>query len=604
MATRRPARLAQNRHGTFCLRWIVPKRMRDAQGKPTEVRVSLRTRDLQRARILALEINLAFERMRAMSSQIDPRDLLQQMNMQVGHVKFEIKNEKDLDLLGALLKKNPELKDKFMDALQPKDGIAPAAEDLIRSLAEAIAGGSGRPHANGAVVPVLLTDAIDRFASSRASLAKNLKSTSGEKRRTMDLLLRFLKLEFLKGKGPDPSGMYTHDLRRKQLIDFVTAYSLKEIPQELTTSASPKGNSKGGEESKSKGGRPSRSQESLASGTVSKAIGHLEEFGVYSVASEMLIANPVDDAFHKAVAGLKHGASEDKKNNHYKPFSAANLRQILNPELLLAFNTKADYFWCPLLGLHTAARLGELVTLSINDVRRDDDSGVLTLRIEEREDDGRRVKNKNSIRLVPVSQQLIDIGFEKYVDHIRELGGSMLFPHLKPCATREADPSKNQSRRFADFLNSLEITDRTLVFHSFRHTAVNTMLGRRVPAMDAELIAGHASQNPTLNFERTAGGARRSWSSTQKTTYSHPTEFEEPGERLMTRLKRHIDSALVFDLDYDGLRCAAEIVRQKTTASTVGSKTVFKSGWHANSKVHAREMMEKLKACRSKTAAG
>ena len=63
----KPARLTTNRHGTISLRWIVPVRLRDEHGRPREVRISLRTRDYLRARILALEFNLALERYKAMT---------------------------------------------------------------------------------------------------------------------------------------------------------------------------------------------------------------------------------------------------------------------------------------------------------------------------------------------------------------------------------------------------------------------------------------------------------------------------------------------------------------------------------------------------------
>lgn len=599
MATRRPARLAQNRHGTFCLRWIVPKRLRDAQRKPTEVRVSLRTRDLQRARILAMEVNLAFERLRAVSSQIDPRDLLQQMNMQVGRVKFEIKDEKDLALLGALFKDHPELKDKFMDALQPKDGAAPAVDDLVRSLAAAVVSATGSPQAGSAVVPVLLIDAIDKFTDNRAVLAKNRRSTATEKRRTLDLLL-----EYLKRGRIDTSKMFVHELGRRVLLDFVSAYSNRDGKAKAEADANKLEAVKKDPATKSKGGRPPKSPEGLASQTITKAIGHLDEFCVYAVAASMMASNPIDQNFNDSIEGLRKSASQERKGNNYLPFSACELRLIFDPESLLAENSKADYFWCPLLGLYSAARLGELVTLSTDDVHVDPESGVLVLRIEERDEDDRKVKNQKSIRSVPVAQQLVDLGFTDYVDHVRGLGGTMVFPHLRPGATREDGPSKNQSRRFSEYLTKLKLTNPRLVFHSFRHTGINTMLGRGVPMMDSELIAGHAAQDAILARERIPGAMQRSRGSTQQSTYSTPEKFFEPGEPMMARLKRHIDSTLFFDLDHAGLACAAEIVRQNTTASTVGTKKVFKSGWNRNAKNHSQEMLGLLKACRSKTTAG
>ena len=227
---------------------------------------------------------------------------------------------------------------------------------------------------------------------------------------------------------------------------------------------------------------------------------------------------------------------------------------------------------------------------------------MLVFRIREDEESGRRVKNRNSERIVPVSRRLIEIGFWDYVEHVHTLGAVALFPHLKQGATRASDPSKNQSRQFAEYLTDLGITDEDLVFHSFRHTAITTMLGRGVPSMDSELIAGHAAQDLAMRAE-SISGARRSWSATQASTYAHATHFEEKGEPLLKRLQRHIDNALDFNLDYPGLRCAAEIVRKNTTKQTRDDVAVFKSGWHTNAKNYAQQMLEELRRSRTVAAA-
>ena len=105
----KPARLTTNRHGTFSLRWIVPVRLRDEHGRPREVRISLRTRDYLRARILALEFNLALERNRAMTPPFDPSTIAP-WSLQAGGVKIEVNSAEDQKLFQQAMKDDPDLR--------------------------------------------------------------------------------------------------------------------------------------------------------------------------------------------------------------------------------------------------------------------------------------------------------------------------------------------------------------------------------------------------------------------------------------------------------------------------------------------------------------
>ena len=51
MAIQRPARLETNRHGVFAMRLVMPVAHRDADGRPRDIRISLRTRYPVRARV-------------------------------------------------------------------------------------------------------------------------------------------------------------------------------------------------------------------------------------------------------------------------------------------------------------------------------------------------------------------------------------------------------------------------------------------------------------------------------------------------------------------------------------------------------------------------
>lgn len=173
MATRRPARLQLNRHGMFSFRWIVPTRLRDEQGKPREIRVSLRTRDARHARILAMSVNLALERMCALTSKIDPRDLLQQMTLQAGDLKIDIKDLNDLNLFNELLKAQPQLK----DMLEKAAGSLSDPEALVRTLSQSVIKAAGQP-AHGSIKPKRLHPSIVEYIATREGLSRNSDSST------------------------------------------------------------------------------------------------------------------------------------------------------------------------------------------------------------------------------------------------------------------------------------------------------------------------------------------------------------------------------------------------------------------------------------------
>ena len=598
MAARRPARLARNRHGTFCLRWIVPACFRDATGKPREVRVSLRTRDPLHARILAMEINLAYEKVLQMTSKIDPRQLLGSWTLKAGDFDLTVNNEDDLASFNSFLSKHPDIRQAILKKIE--HGMSPdQAAELFQDLWYGKLGSGTAapvvinvPHVvNGAapsvgaaptgVIPVKLLDAIDNYAGTRESLSGNRGSTAVEKRRTMDVMVEFLELcEF------DIKKTFVHQIGRVQCLDFIHHYTSRGGKAPAAVKAA-------------KGGRPTSSSSGLAARTVIKAVGHLKEFCNFAVAKQMMVSNPIDEAFESSIDGIRKKASAARKNNSYRSMSTDELKNIFDPETHLSYNSAADYFWIPLLGLFTGARLGELMTRRLDDIRVDPRSGLLVLRIFD--ETGEQLKNKNSQRLVPIAKRLLDIGFGRYVDHVRSLGSTRLFPHLKEAQTRENDPSKNQSRRFSEYLKHIGLKECDLVFHSFRHTVITVMHVGSVPMMDTELIAGHAAQDLVREIDNVSGGGRRSWAATQSTTYIHADAYERDGQSLMTRLKGHIDRTLDFDLDYRGLTCAAEIVRQHTTVTKDGDKPVFKSGWHTNAKQYTEDMVARLKKCRSGT---
>jgi integrase len=107
------------------------------------------------------------------------------------------------------------------------------------------------------------------------------------------------------------------------------------------------------------------------------------------------------------------------------------------------------------------------------------------------DDDSKRLKSESSHRFVPLRQEVIDLGFIAYV-HGLSKRERQLFPALK--ANAEGRRTQAYSKRFAYYLDKIEIKDRRKVFHSFRHTFKDICRG----VIDKEIhdaLTGHAAND-------------------------------------------------------------------------------------------------------------
>lgn len=171
---------------------------------------------------------------------------------------------------------------------------------------------------------------------------------------------------------------------------------------------------------------------------------------------------------------------------------------------LYASKTKLlDYRWLVLLALYTGARIEELGQLDRQDVRQE--AGVWFIHIRAEMATGRRVKNRASIRKVPLHSRLLELGF---LDFARQGEGTgKLFPLLsdKQDGGKRSNAFSQWWRRFLASLD-LENGDRKH-FHSFRHTFKRE--GRNSGQIAPELLdalQGHAQQGVSANYGRDEEG--------------------------------------------------------------------------------------------------
>jgi integrase len=170
-----------------------------------------------------------------------------------------------------------------------------------------------------------------------------------------------------------------------------------------------------------------------------------------------------------------------------QPFTNSELAALFGSEEFMTRKFENPYaYWLMPMGLLTGARLGELCQLYLTDFV--DHNGVQCIDVSDQEE-GQRLKNTNAKRLVPVHSRLIELGLLRYVDHLREIGVTRLFPELNERRDGFAQAASNWFQRHK---KKCGIDGKhTKVFHSFRHSFISALLDDEVPEHAVAQIVGH-----------------------------------------------------------------------------------------------------------------
>lgn len=162
-------------------------------------------------------------------------------------------------------------------------------------------------------------------------------------------------------------------------------------------------------------------------------------------------------------------------------------------------------YWLPLLALYTGARLEELGQLRPQDIAEElylDGEGqeqrAWVVRIVEDKADGLELKNAWSQRRVPLHADLIALGFLDYVKvaatWVNSKGQPRIFPTLRP--DKYDTETANWSKWFHRYLRgTIGITDRRVVFHSFRHSFKHYSRDVEIAKDAHDALTGHKGKD-------------------------------------------------------------------------------------------------------------
>lgn len=456
-----PSRLYVRAHGVFYLRIITPKALQATTGK-RETWHSLRTKDPQRARILALSYALELERAKA------------GMGTKKGGIAEAAKQIAD-----PLKITTPDGYTVDFDATQPAEkaeALAFLAEHKAPEISEA------QRLAWQAQEIAQLRDTEAAFRRMEAE-AQYLRSHAAQNKPNSPLFSDFSKAYLTLTDKLDikdrTKKVYAAKLKvwqdfigKSATLDEITPQTVLNFQTWLATDD------------------PVSERKGISARTIDT---YTEVIGqVYKTTIKKLADNPIE----KRLVGKKQ-----RMKSNRKPFTPDELTRIFAPERLNLCANPADVF-VPILGLLTGSRPSNICQLRLGDIRREDGINVISYH-DYLEDNS--VKSNATNRIAPLHPILEKIGFLRYLDDIKNLpvanATTLIFPWLNLYEQGYADvPTQN----FREVLKHLKIyVPNVKVFYSLRHTTNQRMKERGVPEDFRSQYIGH--ENDSVNH-RTYGG--------------------------------------------------------------------------------------------------
>ncbi len=138
-------------------------------------------------------------------------------------------------------------------------------------------------------------------------------------------------------------------------------------------------------------------------------------------------------------------------------------------------------FWIPLLAMYTGARCSELCQLLTSNI--DSKAAIPTITFTD-EAEGQRIKTAAGTRVVPIHDELVQLGF---LDYVNSLQAGPLWPALPQ---RDQKPGGYFSQFFGHLRKSLGIPP-SMVLHSFRHNVRTALMEAGVTEPVIDRLLGH-----------------------------------------------------------------------------------------------------------------
>lgn len=185
-----------------------------------------------------------------------------------------------------------------------------------------------------------------------------------------------------------------------------------------------------------------------------------------------------------------------ESQNPHMPYSDMDLKEIFNPAHN-HFKDNPDDFWVILMGMFAGARTNAAATIKYQDIVNID--GYFCIHFNKGDDKNKRLKTEATIRLLPIPQQLLDLGFIDWVQRKKKRLNAQDDDQIFTNAINSKGNYNNKyvSDQILPFVRSLNLSKPykgKLDFHSFRNNASLQLQDILVPQSYINNIMGWKGQ--------------------------------------------------------------------------------------------------------------
>jgi len=197
---------------------------------------------------------------------------------------------------------------------------------------------------------------------------------------------------------------------------------------------------------------------------------------------------------------------EADDEDNYEPLNDTDLRALFGSPVLSGGHRPKQgrgetAFWAPLLVLFHGTRRQDVLQLFVRDIVTDPDTGIVLIDVNR--DDGKKVKNEESVRQIPLHPVVVELGFLDWLAKRKaEVGpDGSLWPGFEDRAKLDGRINR-WSKWFNEYL-ALHVVDHPRKkLHSLRGTFKRVGRGCGVADPILDKICGHAVGGVGANYGR------------------------------------------------------------------------------------------------------
>lgn len=248
--------------------------------------------------------------------------------------------------------------------------------------------------------------------------------------------------------------------------------------------------------------------------TINDKIGSVSLFFSWAKTRNADVVNPVGDQ------GIQRRKNR-RQGKKVHPWTTDELNRMFSAPIYVGCQSETHWkqpganilrqsakFWVPLIGLFSGMRLGEIIQLQVADIKEKEgilffDVTPIAVELGDEEavdaDEVKSLKTSSSRRAIPIHKMLLAMGFEEFLAFRRQSCVRRLFPEYEK-AKDDGSWSKQFSKHFKRFRESVGVNRRGVRFHSLRHNVEDALRNAQVLKEVRDAIQGHGENGVSAEY--------------------------------------------------------------------------------------------------------